>query len=831
MSHCETPSLLSTWTGVLGVGLRLLVALGAACGAGRAQCALQWSEYDGLSGADHEVFAVAEWDPDGPGPQPPRLVAGGRFTAIGTAVARRLAVRDPQTLQWSELGGGVDGWVHDMVSLPNGDLVVVGDFVTAGNVVVNRIARWDGTSWHAFGTGCLYPVYWVDVLLGGDIVVSGNFVQVDNVMATNIARWDGAAWHPLAGGLPGGSYHEIARFGNDLLGVSGNHVLRWDGVQWQTFAVASNSIYTFGTDGVSRVVISGLFSSVGTVACSRMAFFDGVTWRDIGGVVTAPRNTWVLSNGDVAVGTNHVLLGAQMAYGLVRWDGATWHAYGSGVNDGATSLCELSNGDLVVAGGFWSPGLRIAQWDGQAWSPVNPGCDGEIRSVLRLANGNHVIAGWYVHIGDIPARGVAMWNGSSWSAMGAGLDGEVTSLAELPNGDIVAGGNFTIIGSPTSGRVAKWDGTSWTLLGGSAPDRRVNALAVLGNDLYVAGDFSNIGTLAASRVARWDGTSWQALGGVIDAEVRTMLARPGGELIIGGDFTWIGGTLARRVARWNGTSWSQVGAGFHGSSLEYLGELPNGDILASGWLTHAFPTVVNNIARWDGVAWRAMGAGVDAPVGSSLVTPNGDLIVGGRFRHSGATAMSRLARWDGANWRALAAIDDGRVHAMAPHAQGILVGGSFHVAGGIATGPLARLDVPCPAGSVAVGGGCSAGPGPLTLSADNAPWAGETLRTTVTNVPANALAIAVFGFQQVSIPLVSLTPLGLPGCTVLTSADITYLRLPVSGLATAALPVPADPAIVGVQARHQFLTLEVNVAGALVAAATSNGLDLTFGTY
>ena len=226
-----------------------------------------------------------------------------------------------------------------------------------------------------------------------------------------------------------------------------------------------------------------------------------------------------------------------------------------------------------------------------------------------------------------------------------------------------------------------------------------------------------------------------------------------------------------------------------------------------------------------------MGAGFDGPVGASIVAANGDLIVGGRFHNSGATATPRLARWDGANWRAFGEIADGRVYSMMPHAQGTLIGGSFRVAGGMVTGPLARLDVPCSASSAAVGGGCSAGAGVLTLAADNAPWAGDTLRTSVTNVPNSALAVAVFGFQQVAIPLASLTPLGLPGCTVLTSADITYLRLPTAGIATSALPVPSDPAIVGVQVRHQFLTLEVNATGALIAAATSNGLDLTFGTY
>ena len=47
----------------------------------------------------------------------------------------------------------------DLKFAPNGDLIAAGSFTTAGGVTVNRIARWDGSTWSALGTGMNNSVY------------------------------------------------------------------------------------------------------------------------------------------------------------------------------------------------------------------------------------------------------------------------------------------------------------------------------------------------------------------------------------------------------------------------------------------------------------------------------------------------------------------------------------------------------------------------------------------------------------------------------------------------------------------------------------------------
>jgi hypothetical protein len=73
--------------------------------------------------------------------------------------------------------------------LPNGDLVAGGDFTTAGGVPANRVARWNGSSWSAMGSGLNNAVWTLAVLPNGDLVAGGSFTTTGGVPAPYIARW------------------------------------------------------------------------------------------------------------------------------------------------------------------------------------------------------------------------------------------------------------------------------------------------------------------------------------------------------------------------------------------------------------------------------------------------------------------------------------------------------------------------------------------------------------------------------------------------------------------------------------------------------------------
>jgi len=112
----------------------------------------------------------------------------------------------PQTLTytWENLGTGGPGAVNNPVraiAISGTDVYVGGNFTDAGGVSGARyVARWDGSQWHALGSGVNRPVYAIAVS-GSDVYVGGPFTNAGgNPNADRIARWDGCQWHALGTG-------------------------------------------------------------------------------------------------------------------------------------------------------------------------------------------------------------------------------------------------------------------------------------------------------------------------------------------------------------------------------------------------------------------------------------------------------------------------------------------------------------------------------------------------------------------------------------------------------------------------------------------------------
>ena len=79
-------------------------------------------------------------------------------------------------------------------------LYLGGHFSQIDNVTCNDVARWDGSSWSALGSGFSGPVY--DVYTSGnDIYAGGNFVSSGNDTLWSIAKWNGTKWNALGSGM------------------------------------------------------------------------------------------------------------------------------------------------------------------------------------------------------------------------------------------------------------------------------------------------------------------------------------------------------------------------------------------------------------------------------------------------------------------------------------------------------------------------------------------------------------------------------------------------------------------------------------------------------
>ena len=129
-------------------------------------CQPSWlPTFGGQPGVNDEVYALAVFD-DGGGPA---LYVGGLFTTAGGVLARSVAKWDGSS--WSALGSGMGGTppvVHALTVFDDGSgpaLYAAGFFGAAGGVPAKNIAKWDGSSWSALGSGVNNRI---DALVGFD---------------------------------------------------------------------------------------------------------------------------------------------------------------------------------------------------------------------------------------------------------------------------------------------------------------------------------------------------------------------------------------------------------------------------------------------------------------------------------------------------------------------------------------------------------------------------------------------------------------------------------------------------------------------------------------
>ncbi|HSH15326.1 MAG TPA: ATP-dependent metallopeptidase FtsH/Yme1/Tma family protein, partial [Verrucomicrobiae bacterium] len=134
----------------------------------------------------------------------------GCLTLVGVAHA---AV--PGDEQWDDRFGpwGVFGTVG-VIAMGTNEMIIGGNFTHAGAIPASNIARWNGRTWSALGSGLNSNVLAI-AISGSNVYVGGPFTTAGGRPANRIARWDGQDWSPLGGGF-NDEVRALAVSGNDL---------------------------------------------------------------------------------------------------------------------------------------------------------------------------------------------------------------------------------------------------------------------------------------------------------------------------------------------------------------------------------------------------------------------------------------------------------------------------------------------------------------------------------------------------------------------------------------------------------------------------------------
>lgn len=636
---------------------------------------------------------------------------------------------------WFSMGafGGANNLVRAAVMDGSGHLIIGGDFTAVGTVPANRIARWDGSSWSALGSGLGSSFSdRVDAMAvsGSYVYAGGSFTNAGSVAVSRIARWDGAAWSALGSGVGGGDYAAVsalATSGSELYvggsftnagGVAVNHIAMWDGSNWSALGSGVGGVASPGSASVHALAVSGgdlyaggYFRTAGEVAADFVAKWDGSNWSALGHGVYGSVYALAVSGTDLYAGGSFKRAGAIWPFRVAKWDGGSWSTLGTGIGSTSdvwsVSALAISGSDLYAGGHFGSaggvPASNMARWDGSNWAPLNSGVNGYAVNALAAADSNVYAGGSFTMAGSGRAENIARWDGSTWSAMApaTGLSGYAVYDVEVSGGDLYAGGSFTAAGGLVVNNVARWDGNTWSALGSGIGDdlSLVYALEASGGSLYAGGSFTEAGGHPANHIARWDGGTWSALGSGVNSDIYDLTAADG-DLYAGGLFTAAGGNPANYIARWDGGAWSALGSGVSGGGYPYVYalEAADGNLYAGGSFTNAGGTPASSIARWNGVTWSALGSGVSggSATVAALKASGGELYAGGIFTHAGGTPANNIAVWNGSTWSALGSGVGGGayalVYALEMYGSDLYVGGSFTEAGGSPADNIACWD-------------------------------------------------------------------------------------------------------------------------------------------
>ena len=836
----------------------IVFAIGVSDGAAlRAQCPSPWVASPGFPGLEGPVSTATLWDPDGGGPAPAQLVVAGDFRFAGATPVSNLATYEFATGVWSTMGGATNGLVRRFLTLPSGELVAIGDFSQIGGVASGGVATWNGSTWQSLSTPSQTAVSFDGVILpNGDLVVGGGL----SIVGGWVQRWNGTMWSTIASlpisqsgtgvvqGMAVAANGDLVFAGDfvQVAGVPANHIARWNGTAFQPLGAGLPAAPL-----ALRVLANGDLLAANNDPAAPVRRWDGTAWSNLGtGLPSGTvRTLAVAANGDVWAAGN--------LPGVMRWNGAAWSVLAPSSGVEITSLLELPGGAPFLGGGFDRIGGtsvgNAAIWSGTAWTPLGPNGAGHppftnVLTLLRLPNGDLVAGGSYnrgqsvLPTYAITRNRVARWDGNAWSVLGDGsmFTGTVYvgSLAVLSNGDLVAGGRFANLGGVGAANLARWNGTAWLSFANGANDS-VDALVVLPNgDLIAGGSFTQIGGVAAARVARWNGTSWSPIGSGFNGQVLA-LATWNGEIVAAGLFSSSGAATVPGVARWTGVAWVSLGTGVSGGYAGALLPLASGELAVGGAFTNAGGALIGPVARWNGASWSASGTGLNATgnVRAMVQLPNGDLVAAGNFLLSGGGPFSSVVRLSGSSWQAYGDLQSASTqlavaNTLAFREPGELwAGGDFVYADGVLAPFAARRRASCPASAVAIGPGCAGSGGANVLTATALPWLGATFRATASGLPVNGLAVVVWGATSAVLPLATVLPPALPGCTLWASPTSLQLALPNAGQLQTALPIPTNPALVGASLRHQVVAAELDAVGAIVALTASNGLELVAGAF
>ena len=450
---------------------------------------------------------------------------------------------------------------------------------------------------------------------------------------------------------------------------------------WQPFsplAGANHRVTTLVASPDGALFAGGWFEAVGTTRARKVARWDGAAWHALGsGIDGTVMASTLLPSGDLVVGGVFTAAGGVPVANIARWDGQAWHAIGSGFDGAVSALAVLPNGDLLAGGAFLASGGqsidRVARWNGTAWTQLGSGIgNGQVLAIEPMPAGAVAIGGTFSLAGGGTHLGATIWDGSGFVQLGNTTVSPIYALQALPNGQLALGGS-----SLAPAKLLLWNGSVLT------PEPQPVQGTIFALELDAAGDLVVGGSDAGGNtfgplVSRRTASGWTTLHSGSE-QVFALALR--GNAVVAGSGAFAGEARRPTIIAYDGATWAPLG-GPANAEVRHLASLPNGDVIAAGTFDAIQGVPAANVARWDGSTWWPLGLGVNATVAHLAAGPDGRVVVVGNFSSVGGQPAAGLpfgivAAWDGSAWQVLGG-GPGFVPldvAVAPNGDVVAIGG------------------------------------------------------------------------------------------------------------------------------------------------------------
>jgi uncharacterized delta-60 repeat protein len=380
-------------------------------------------------------------------------------------------------------GAGADAEVRGAVFQPDGKALIVGAFSAVGGVPRNGVARVnaDGSLDASFnpGSGADDTVNAALLLPDGKILIGGDFSAYNGTKRNGLARLnaDGSldasfdAKVKAFGGIV--TFSTSADSSSANLRAKGRLMRRGAGINAPGF-VSSLSLQSNG-----QIIFSGDFGKVAGAVALALARLNADGSLDAsfhpGAAINGKvRATAVQSDGKTIIGGEFTLVSNQPRGGVARLkaDGSLDASFdpGEGAQGGAVNAVAVQpDGSALIGGEFTSvnnaPRARIARVkaNGSVDESFNPGAgaDGAVRTLALQSDGKTIFGGEFQTVAGAVAAGLARLNanGSLDASFSQTVtaNGKVSAVALRGDGKVLAAGDFTSVAGQMRNRLALVD--------------------------------------------------------------------------------------------------------------------------------------------------------------------------------------------------------------------------------------------------------------------------------------------------------------------------------------------------------------------------------------